>query len=241
MFLNIFYYISWTLSRKIYDHGYVEHTTIKFQCYWPRWISLLLKRPAPHPHFLTHQSKEPLTPVEKSDTNVPLSTHYPSLSNHISWRSRMDLGGLVARNARMLPEKEALVYEGTRLNWREVNERVNAVANTLLKAGLKKGDKVSLWMFNSDLFVLCLLRRRQGGRRGGPGQLPAGPAGGRVYLRQFGLRCRYLRRLLRAGRPGHEGTAQEGQELLFRRTGARSTDLTSLPRCSTPAKRTSQR
>jgi len=67
----------------------------------------------------------------------------------------MDLGGLVARNARMLPEREALIYEGSRLNWREVNERVNAVANTLLKAGLKKGDKVSLWMFNSDLFVLA--------------------------------------------------------------------------------------
>lgn len=67
----------------------------------------------------------------------------------------MDLGGLVARNARMLPEKEALVYEGTRLNWKQVNERVNAVANTLLKAGLKKGDKVSLWMFNSDLFVFA--------------------------------------------------------------------------------------
>jgi acyl-CoA synthetase (AMP-forming)/AMP-acid ligase II len=67
----------------------------------------------------------------------------------------MDLGGLVARNARMLPDKEGLVYEGKRLSWREVNERVNAVSNTLLKAGLKKGNKVSLWMFNSDMFVLA--------------------------------------------------------------------------------------
>ena len=114
----------------------------------------------------------------------------------------MDLGGLVARNARMLPDKEALVYEGKRLNWREVNERVNAVSNTLIKAGLKKGDKVSLWMFNSDIFVLRVLRRRQGGRRGGPGQLPAGPAGGRIHLRQLGLGGRHLRRLLRARRSG---------------------------------------
>jgi acyl-CoA synthetase (AMP-forming)/AMP-acid ligase II len=67
----------------------------------------------------------------------------------------MDLGGLVARNARMVPDKEALVYEGKRLNWREVNERVNAVSNTLIKGGLKKGDKVALWMFNSDLFVFA--------------------------------------------------------------------------------------
>ncbi len=67
----------------------------------------------------------------------------------------MDLGGLVARNARMVPDKEALVYEGKRLNWREVNERVNAVSNALIKGGLKKGDKVALWMFNSDLFVFA--------------------------------------------------------------------------------------
>jgi len=37
--------------------------------------------------------------------------------------------------------------------WKEVNEKVNAISNTLLKGGLKKGDKVAMWMFNTDLFV----------------------------------------------------------------------------------------
>ncbi|MEA3470291.1 MAG: long-chain-fatty-acid--CoA ligase [Thermodesulfobacteriota bacterium] len=65
----------------------------------------------------------------------------------------MDLGGLVARNARAIPEKEGIVYGEKRYSWKEVNEKVNTVSNALLKGGLKKGDKVALWMFNSDMFV----------------------------------------------------------------------------------------
>jgi acyl-CoA synthetase (AMP-forming)/AMP-acid ligase II len=65
----------------------------------------------------------------------------------------MNLGELVARNARVLPDKEALVYEENRYTWREVNERVNAIANTFIEMGLKKGDKVAMWMFNTDSFV----------------------------------------------------------------------------------------
>ncbi len=67
----------------------------------------------------------------------------------------MNLGELVARNARMLPDKEALVYEERRFTWFEVNERVNAIANTFIELGLKKGDKVAMWMFNTDFFVLA--------------------------------------------------------------------------------------
>ncbi len=65
----------------------------------------------------------------------------------------MDLGGLVARNARMIPDKEAIICEHNRYDWETVNEKVNAVANALISSGLKKGDKVAMWMFNTDMFV----------------------------------------------------------------------------------------
>lgn len=65
----------------------------------------------------------------------------------------MNLGELVARNARVVPDKEALVYENKRYTWREVNERVNAIANTIIERGVKKGDKVAMWMFNTDFFI----------------------------------------------------------------------------------------
>lgn len=65
----------------------------------------------------------------------------------------MDLGGLVARNARMVPDKEGVIYEANRYTWRQVNERANAIANALISGGVQKGDKVAMWMFNSDLFI----------------------------------------------------------------------------------------
>jgi acyl-CoA synthetase (AMP-forming)/AMP-acid ligase II len=65
----------------------------------------------------------------------------------------MDLGTLVTRNAQMIPDKEGIVYGESRYAWKEVNEKVNTVSNALLKGGLKKGDKVVMWMFNSDMFV----------------------------------------------------------------------------------------
>lgn len=67
----------------------------------------------------------------------------------------MDLGGLVARNARTVPDKEGVISEKRRYSWKEVNDIVNTVSNDLLAAGLKKGDKVAMWMFNSDLFIFA--------------------------------------------------------------------------------------
>ena len=67
----------------------------------------------------------------------------------------MHLGGLVARNARTVPDKEAIVYEDQRYNWLEVDQRTNAIANELLKAGVSKGDKVAMWMFNTDNFMFA--------------------------------------------------------------------------------------
>ena len=67
----------------------------------------------------------------------------------------MHLGGLVSRNRRTIPDKEGIIYKDKRYTWSEVDDRANAVANALLKAGVKQGDKVAIWMFNSDLFVIA--------------------------------------------------------------------------------------
>jgi len=65
----------------------------------------------------------------------------------------MDLGSLVARNARTVPDKEGLIFEDRRYTWKEIDEKVNTIANTLIKLGVKKGDKVAMWMVNTDMFV----------------------------------------------------------------------------------------
>jgi len=55
------------------------------------------------------------------------------MRNHAKWRKN----------------KTALVCGDQRLTWGEFNERINRLANGLIKLGLQKGDKVSMLMTNS--------------------------------------------------------------------------------------------
>jgi len=64
----------------------------------------------------------------------------------------MTVPELLERAHRNIPDKEALVYNGKRYTYREFDEKANQLANALIKRGVKKGDKVAMWMFNSDAF-----------------------------------------------------------------------------------------
>jgi acyl-CoA synthetase (AMP-forming)/AMP-acid ligase II len=55
----------------------------------------------------------------------------------------VSLGRLLTRHARYRPEHPALVFEEHRLTFRQLDARVNRLANALLAAGLAKGDKVA--------------------------------------------------------------------------------------------------
>lgn len=54
----------------------------------------------------------------------------------------------MAQNAKRNPDKVALIFEDQRYTWKELNERINLVANALIKKGINKGDKVSVFMSN---------------------------------------------------------------------------------------------
>jgi len=64
----------------------------------------------------------------------------------------MTVPELLERAHRNVPEKEALVYNGKRFSYGQFDEMANRVANKLIKRGVKKDDKVAMWMFNSDAF-----------------------------------------------------------------------------------------
>ena len=55
----------------------------------------------------------------------------------------MDIGILLKRHARYRPDHTALVIGNDRLTYRDLNERVNQLANAVLDAGLVKGDKIA--------------------------------------------------------------------------------------------------
>jgi HIP---CoA ligase len=68
--------------------------------------------------------------------------------------------GVVARAAREFGDAEAVADPGgggSRLSYRELGERVTAVAGALIDAGLAPGDRVAVWAPNTSQWVLAAL------------------------------------------------------------------------------------
>ena len=61
----------------------------------------------------------------------------------------MNIGHILTRTAKNFPEREGLIIGGQRLTFKEINERVNQLANSLLAKGLQKEDRVGLLFYNS--------------------------------------------------------------------------------------------
>lgn len=62
--------------------------------------------------------------------------------------AEVNVGNILRFDARNYPRKEALVCGETRLTYAQLNERVNSLANSLLKLGIRKGDNVSIFLQN---------------------------------------------------------------------------------------------
>ncbi|MFC4802770.1 fatty acid--CoA ligase [Neobacillus sp. GCM10023253] len=66
--------------------------------------------------------------------------------------SNTTIGKIFELTVQKYPNKEALydVRKNVRYTYKEWNEQVNLLANALLKLGVKKGDRVSTFMFNTE-------------------------------------------------------------------------------------------
>ncbi len=67
----------------------------------------------------------------------------------------MNITTTLTQNAKRFSDKMAITYEKRSYTYQQLNEEVNQLANGLLEAGLQKGDKVSLFMKNSDHYVVA--------------------------------------------------------------------------------------
>ncbi len=61
----------------------------------------------------------------------------------------MNIGQILTFTAHKYPQKIALICEQERMTYQEFDDRVNRLANGLLRLGLTKGDKVAVLLFNS--------------------------------------------------------------------------------------------
>ncbi|MGE7918034.1 class I adenylate-forming enzyme family protein [Viridibacillus sp. NPDC093762] len=66
----------------------------------------------------------------------------------------MNSSQLLTRNARKYPHVEAVVSQGKRVNFKELNQLVNQFANALQEKQIKQGDKVVLFMPNVVEFMI---------------------------------------------------------------------------------------
>ncbi|WP_166554431.1 MULTISPECIES: long-chain fatty acid--CoA ligase [Clostridia] len=66
----------------------------------------------------------------------------------------MNLGMTLARNARQIPEKKAVIFGDISYTYKQLNEKVNQLANGLIAHRIKKGEKIAILMKNSDQFMI---------------------------------------------------------------------------------------
>ncbi len=63
------------------------------------------------------------------------------------------LGELLARQARIHPEREAIVFEERRYTYQDFNTRANRVANALVESGIHKEDNVAELLMNGNEII----------------------------------------------------------------------------------------
>lgn len=63
------------------------------------------------------------------------------------------LGDITRKNAKLYPDKVCVVFEEERFTWRDFNERINRLANGLMRMGLTKGDHLAVLMENCPQYL----------------------------------------------------------------------------------------
>jgi len=65
----------------------------------------------------------------------------------------MNTAEFLTISASIVPEREALVCNGTRLTYLQVQERVNRLVNALMDLGVERGHKVAVMALNSHHYI----------------------------------------------------------------------------------------
>ena len=71
-------------------------------------------------------------------------------------KMRVNIGYWISKNARLYPNKNALICAGRSVTYRDLDRRVNRLANALDGMGLAAGDRVAALMLNSIEYIELL-------------------------------------------------------------------------------------
>ena len=65
------------------------------------------------------------------------------------------LSQVLSETTRAFPQRNAIIDQGCKISYQELNERVNQLARGLIELGVQKGEKVGLWMPNVPKWVIA--------------------------------------------------------------------------------------
>ena len=68
----------------------------------------------------------------------------------------MQLESFLEESARRFPGKTALIFDRQRITYKEIETRCNRLAHALVERGLRRGDRVAIWLENSPELVIAL-------------------------------------------------------------------------------------
>jgi fatty-acyl-CoA synthase len=88
---------------------------------------------------------------------------------------RLLIGEVIARNSRLIPSREAVVYGNRRFTYSQFNARINQLAHALLALNIKKGCKVAMLMHNCNEFLEAYIAVAKIGAIGVPLNFRLGP------------------------------------------------------------------
>jgi len=60
------------------------------------------------------------------------------------------LGEIIRRQSLRCPDRIAVAFRDRSYTYKEFNSAINCLANSLLELGIKKGDKITIFGYNSD-------------------------------------------------------------------------------------------
>ncbi|MEA3328771.1 MAG: AMP-binding protein [Candidatus Omnitrophota bacterium] len=66
----------------------------------------------------------------------------------------MDIAKKLREQAERHPDKTSIIFKDKQISFKEIVSRINKLANWLLKAGIKKGDRVAIYLPNSPEYAI---------------------------------------------------------------------------------------
>jgi len=83
--------------------------------------------------------------LKNYDKGIPASLEYP----------QVPLFHFLEESARKYPDRPCTLFKGATISFKEMNEATDRIAGALAAMGVKKGDRVGIFMPNTPQFVMC--------------------------------------------------------------------------------------